>query len=202
MCRMRHVITAALAAAGIAAPANAHLVSTELGPFYDGAAHPLVTPEDLLVIVALAALAALRGAEGGRRALVGLCGAWTIAAVTSFAVGGSLAVPALVTAGLLVAIGAASALKLAPPSSLLLALGVVIGALHGTENGLAARDADGVWLSIGGIAAGVTVVAVLTTALGVHLERRGATIALRVAGSWLAAIGLLFAGWRLSGLAS
>ena len=64
--------------------ADAHLVSTELGPFYDGAAHPFVTPEDVLLITAVAALAGLRGAEGGRRALVGLCIGWAVAASGAF----------------------------------------------------------------------------------------------------------------------
>lgn len=191
-----------IACSCFAPSANAHLVSTELGPFYDGAAHPLVTPEDLLVILALAALAALRGAEGGRRALLGLCTAWTVATAVAFAWTGIATVPPLVVASLLVALGIACALKRAPAPPLLLALGVAIGILHGLENGAAARAADGIWLSTLGIATGVSVLAILATALGVHLERRGAVIVLRVAGSWVAAIGLLFAGWQLSGFAA
>ncbi|MCA8978553.1 MAG: HupE/UreJ family protein [Planctomycetes bacterium] len=199
---MKHgprALLATAACSSLAPTASAHLVSTELGPFYDGAAHPLVTPEDLLVILALATLAALRGAEGGRRALVGLCAAWTVATAASFAWGAPLSAPPLLVAGLLVALGLACAVNRAPSPRVLLALGIAVGVLHGLENGSAARAADGVWLSTLGIASGVFVVATLTTACGVHLERRGAAIALRVAGSWLAAIGLLFAGWQLAG---
>lgn len=200
--RRRHrSLLAALACACLAPRTSAHLVSTELGPFYDGAAHPLVTPEDLLVILALAALAALRGADGGRRALLGLCTAWATATALAFAWGGSASISPLVVAVVLVALGVACATNRALSPTLLFVLGSVIGVLHGIENGSAARAADGVWLSALGIATGVSVLAILATALGVHLERRGAALALRVAGSWIAAIGLLFAGWQLSGLA-
>jgi hypothetical protein len=41
----------ALLAAGT--PAQAHVMNTGFGPFYDGLTHPLVTPEDLLPVVAL-----------------------------------------------------------------------------------------------------------------------------------------------------
>ena len=40
----------------------AHLMTTGLGPFYDGLAHLFVTPEDLLPVLALSLAAGLRGA--------------------------------------------------------------------------------------------------------------------------------------------
>src|SRR5664279_2478816 len=52
-----------------ALPAEAHLNSTGLGPFYDGLIHFLMSPEDLVPVLALALLAGLRGASYGRRAL-------------------------------------------------------------------------------------------------------------------------------------
>ena len=198
MTRLLRTLLAGIACASLAPLAKAHLVSTELGPFYDGAAHPLVTPEDLLVILALAALAALRGADGGRRALLGLCTAWATATALAYAWAGTVSIPPLVVAAVLVALGIACAARRAPSPPLLFALGVAIGILHGIENGTAARAADGVWLSTLGIATGVSVLAILATALGVFLQRRDAVLVLRVAGSWIAAIGLLFAGWQLS----
>ena len=56
--------------------AEAHLVTTGLGPVYDGIGHLLVTPEDLLPVLALALLAGLRGAGVGRRVLCVLPIAW------------------------------------------------------------------------------------------------------------------------------
>src|SRR5262249_60944076 len=46
----------------IPTPAAAHLNSTGLGPVYDGGAHFLASPEDLLAVFALGLLAGARGA--------------------------------------------------------------------------------------------------------------------------------------------
>jgi len=57
---------------------EAHLNSTGLGPVYDGLAHFLLSPEDLVPVLALALFAGLRGAAYGRRALFVLPGAWLL----------------------------------------------------------------------------------------------------------------------------
>ena len=46
-----------------ALPAEAHLNSTGMGPFYDGLIHFLMSPEDIVPVLALALLAGLRGAS-------------------------------------------------------------------------------------------------------------------------------------------
>ena len=46
--------------------AHAIIVSTGLGPFYDGLSHFALTPEDLLPALALALLVGLSGARAGR----------------------------------------------------------------------------------------------------------------------------------------
>jgi hypothetical protein len=46
--------------------ARAHLVNTGLGPFYDGAMHLALSPDDLLGLFAAAMLAGLCGPEAGR----------------------------------------------------------------------------------------------------------------------------------------
>lgn len=190
------------AAAGVAASrADAHLVSTELGPFYDGALHPLVSPEDLLLIVAVAALGALRGVDAARRGLVALLVGWTIGAAAGFALPIEPPAPRLVTAGLLLLLGGAAALGRPPRARVLGPLACAAAALHGIENGAAARAADGDWLAVAGILTGVLVVASLSCATGARVERAGGSFALRVAGSWTAAIGLLLAGWELASAA-
>ena len=54
----------------------AHLVTTGLGPFYDGAAHLAKSPGDLAILVALTLLGAMRGAAVGRAFLALLPLAW------------------------------------------------------------------------------------------------------------------------------
>ena len=47
--------------------ASAHLVTTGLGPVYDGIGHLVMTPEDLIPALAIAFFAGLRGAASGIR---------------------------------------------------------------------------------------------------------------------------------------
>ena len=61
--------------------AEAHLNSTGMGPIYDGLMHFLMSPEDLVPVLALALLSGLRGATYGRRTLFVLPGrmvAWRL----------------------------------------------------------------------------------------------------------------------------
>jgi len=70
---MRLYKAAALAAVLLAAtllappPADAHLVQTGFGEFYDGIGHFLVTLPDLFAVIAVALLAGSSGAAAARR---------------------------------------------------------------------------------------------------------------------------------------
>jgi len=67
---------ACLAVLFFPARADAHLVTTGLGPVYDGIGHFFLSPGDALAVLALALLAGLRGTAAGRRALFILPVAW------------------------------------------------------------------------------------------------------------------------------
>ena len=60
---------------------SAHLVTTGLGPVYDGIGHLVMTPEDLVPVLAIALFAGLRGAAPGRRALFILPLAWFVGGI-------------------------------------------------------------------------------------------------------------------------
>ena len=68
--------------------------------------------------------------------------------------------------------------------------------LHGFLNGsaMAVRTSGG-FLALTGIAIAVFVLVALITAMVVSMEKQWARIAVRIAGSWIAAIGLLMLGW-------
>ena len=80
--RHRRAITVAVALLSLLLPvrAEAHLPSIGLGPVYDGIFHLLLSPEDLIPIIALALLAGQRGANSSRRDTVDssgcLVGGW------------------------------------------------------------------------------------------------------------------------------
>src|SRR5206468_1445528 len=76
-------VVSALALALVLCPmsARAHLITTGLGPVYDGITHFALTPEDLLPALALAILAGLRGKPHARMAIFALPLAWLVAGI-------------------------------------------------------------------------------------------------------------------------
>ena len=179
-------------------PAEAHLNSTGMGPVYDGLAHFLTSPEDVVPALALALLAGLRGADYGRRALFTLPAAWligtlsglTATAASTGAIGASFWF--LLLGGLVVA---DAKLSLRTMTALSALLGLVHGYLNGSGMGLSVSAI----VAALGLAAAVFVLVVHVAALVVRLQVHWARIAVRVGGSWIAASGLLMLGWVVRG---
>jgi hypothetical protein len=71
--------------------------------------------------------------------------------------------------------------------------------LHGWLNGAGIAAAGREVLGLVGIVAAVFALSALVSAAALRIVLPWARIALRVAGSWIAAIGLLLLGWTLSG---
>lgn len=176
--------------------AEAHLVTTGLGPIYDGISHVLVSPDDLVPIVAMALLAGMNGPTAARRTLFGLTGAWLAGGIIGL-LAGALPSPGILTAASFMVLGALTALDRRLSPAVVAALAVVVGLLHGWSNGvgLAADQREPIGLI--GIAAVTFVLVALVSALAVAVRPPWARVALRVAGSWVAAIGLLLLGWGL-----
>ncbi len=194
----RVVGSAAAVAVALLAPPSAwaHLVSTGLGPVYDGVTHLLVTFDDLLPVLALSLLAGLNGPAAGRHALFLLPSVWIVAGATGFSVGVS-PVPGSATAASLLLLGGLTAWGRRLPSAAIVALAAGVGVLHGWLNGVdLARNgrAAGALLGIG---ATVFVLVAIVAAFVCRLRAPWTRIAVRVAGSWIGAIGLLLAGWAL-----
>jgi len=180
------------------APAHAHLVTTGLGPVYDGVSHLLLTFDDLLPVLAMAALSGLNGPAAGRRTLFVLPAAWLAAGLAGHACRTPV-LPAWTTAVSLLAVGILVAADRRLPPGVVTFLTVAVGIVHGWMNG-ASLAADGRAAgSLAGIAAAIFVLAALVSAFVASLRRPWTRIAVRAAGSWMAAIGLLFLGWILSG---
>jgi hydrogenase/urease accessory protein HupE len=190
----------ALAGAMLLLPpiAHAHLTDTGLGPIYDGIAHLLLSFDDLLPVVALALLAGLNGARAGRLVLFILPVAWLSGGVAGALAAGA-APPAIVTSLSLLALGVLTAASAQLRPALVVLLAVALGLIHGWLNGAAivaaGREASGLI----GIAGTIFVVVALGSALVVSLRKPWTRIAVRVTGSWIAAVGLLVLGWGLRG---
>jgi urease accessory protein len=197
-------VTAALRRRGLVAlvallspaAARAHLVNSGLGPFYDGVSHFALTPEDVLPALALALLAGQRGPAAGRAALFALPGAWLVgglAGLTWPTTGSAswLGSLALLLLGGLVAAEA----RLRP--ALVVGLAIGFGLLHGYLNGSVMAQGRLGALGLAGVVATLAVLVALGAALVVAIRAAWGRIAVRVAGSWIAAIGLLALGWAV-----
>jgi urease accessory protein len=162
---------------------------------YDGIFHLFLSPEDLIPVIALALLAGQRGALSSRRVLWILPVAWFTGGFVGMFIGtphGSAltCLSFLVLGGLIAANGKISV-------RLITALAAILGFFHGYLNGSGInRYNDGAYFLVG-LALAVFVVVALFTSFVIPLRRQWALIVVRVAGSWIAASGLLMLGWAL-----
>lgn len=173
-----------------------HLATTGLGPVYDGVNHLLLSPDDLVPVVAMSLLAGLNGTAAGRRVLFILPVAWWVGGVAGFGYGVEV-LPGVVTTISFLVLGALIALDRRLPEGTVPVLAVGLGLLHGWLNGAGIAAAGRESMALVGIGVAVFVIVALGAALVVSLGRPWQRIAVRVAGSWVAAIGLLLLGWAL-----
>jgi hydrogenase/urease accessory protein HupE len=176
--------------------AQAHLVTSGGGPFFDGWVHFCVSPDDFLTVVALALFSGLAGKRAARGLVLTLPVAWLLGTLIGFyatpfsAFEFRFAGVSLLGTGLLLGIN----LKL--PTRWLLLIAVLVGTWHGFLNGLAMAATGTSGLAAVGIAVAATIAALLMSAAAASLAKPWQLIAVRVVGSWVAAIGLLALAWE------
>lgn len=192
------LVFATTALALLPAPATAHLVTTGLGPVYDGITHFMVSFEDLLPVVAMALLAGLNGARSGRIALLVLPLAWLVGGVGGVLTG-AMPLTGVATAVATLVLGGLVAIDRRLQPAVVAALAAALGLLHGWWNGAGIAAANREGLALLGIGGMVFFVVALLAALAASVRAEAGRIAVRVAGSWIGAIGLLLIGWQLRG---
>ena len=182
------------AAVVLGAPAaEAHLMTTGLGPTYDGIWHFALSPDDAIPVLALALLAGLRGTAHSRRVLFVLPVAWLLGGLAGLVIS---APPMPDTTWLfLIALGGLVAADLRLSTSATTILALVLGLFHGYLNGSGMPAMDP--RPLVGIAATVFVLVALVSAGVVAVGWVPFRIGVRVAGSWAAATGMLLFGWWL-----
>ncbi|MEJ2308779.1 MAG: HupE/UreJ family protein [Gammaproteobacteria bacterium] len=198
---MKRVALPALLIAGLTglpAVAQAHLVNSGLGPFYDGSLHLLLSPGDLLGLVAVALLAGLQGAKAGRLVAMTLPACWLLAGLLGMQLPAMLDLPWLTMLafslfGLLVA----ADVKLPPAAVAMLAS--LYGVLQGLQNGSALASIGADLTALFGIVMTSLVIALLIAAAVVVTTAPWGRIVIRVAGSWLVAVGVMMLAWMLQG---
>ncbi len=179
-----------------AIPAEAHLNSTGMGPFYDGLMHFLMSPEDIVPVLALALLAGLRGANYGRRALFTLPVAWLLGGLAGLSAMTANPQPFFAATWFLL-LGGLLAADARISLRLTTALAALLGLYHGYLNGAGMGQFDTAAVALFGLVFAIFVLIALAAAFVVRLRAHWARIAVRVAGSWIAASGLLMLGWAV-----
>ncbi|MGB3223936.1 MAG: HupE/UreJ family protein [Desulforhopalus sp.] len=174
--------------------AEAHLVTTGMGPVYDGIGHLLLTPEDLVPVLALALYAGLRGAASGRQAMFLLPCAWFVGGLAGLAVQNAISFPLAALSFLI--LGGLVAADLCLPAAAVAGLAIVLGIVHGFMNGVALQEGVGT-VGLIGIMGMLFVLVTLASALVVWLGKTWGRILVRVAGSWIVATGLMMFGWSM-----
>lgn len=190
----RRAVVLALPAALVPSIGHAHLVNTGFGAYYDGLAHVVATPADLLVVIALALFAGQRGSKAARWALFALPLAWLAGGILGARSPALGALPVWTTVTFLVA-GALVALdaKIRVPGMALLV--IAAGLLHGMVNGATMGPSGATGLAMAGAVTTVFVVTAIVAAEVTTLPIGWPRIAVRVGGSWIAAAGVLMLGW-------
>lgn len=177
-------------------PASAHLVTTGLGPVYDGITHLLVSPEDLVPVLAAALLAGMNGPAAGRWALFAVAGGWLAGGLTGLQLE-SMWLPHMSVFASFLVLGSLVALDRRLTHTTIGVLCASLGMLHGCLNGASMVHGGKEALGLLGIVGSAFIIVAIGAAFVLGLRSAWARLAVRVAGSWVAAIGLLMAGWSL-----
>ena len=185
------LLTAHSAAGGLA-----HLVQTGFGGFYDGFAHWALSPRDLLVTLGMVLLGGLGGTGVARAVTMAFPLAWAIGGAIGWGFPEIGELPFATTLSVGVA-GLLVASSKVPPPKLALIPAAAAGLLHGLANGSVMVSEEREILTLVGCVFAVALVTLLGSAALSRVENSIGRIAIRVGGSWLAAIALLWCDWLL-----
>ncbi len=192
-----------LAWAALSRPAEAHIVGSRLGDFYAGALHPLTGLEDWVLWLVLGLLAGTQPIDRAR---------WIVPVFPSGLLAGfgaglasgpsavALASSPVVSAGLMVLLGSVLAGAVRLPGPLLAVSAGAVAVVRGMANAGGVEPASNDALFAGGLALAGYAALTLVMAATEAFAGRGQgwrVITLRAAGSWVAAIGIMFGGFAL-----
>lgn len=176
--------------------ACAHLVTTGMGPVYDGIGHLLLTPEDLVPVIAIALYAGLCGKTAGRYAIFLLPSAWLLGGFAGlFISAGEISFLPMVS---FLLFGFLIAADVRLPDKIIFLLISVTGFMYGLSNGEAMAGGPGA-AGLMGIAVVVFIIVAVITGTVISFYAHWHRVVVRVLGSWIAAVGFLLFGWMVKG---
>lgn len=171
-------------------PVFAHAVDARFGDFYGGMLHPVTAVEQLLPLIGLSLLAGQQTARQARWNLLALPLGLLLGAVGGLA-GSPLSWVEWINRSSLLAVGLAVVAAVRVPLPVLFVASVALGVSHGYENVADITSTVSVGRFLPGLVCTGICLAAVFAALAVCARPPWQTIAVRVAGSWIAAVGLL-----------
>lgn len=176
--------------------AHAHLVSTRFGELYSGLLHPMLALEHVVPWLALGLLGALAGRTTSRWAVLTFPLS-VLAGVLLAAAAPAASLTDMANLGSFVLLGGLVAANVSLSPTLFVPLVILLGLSHGYGNSAEELSGKDLLLYAIGVAlaAYLTVTLVTAGAFALARERRWGNIAVRAAGSWVLAIGLVFGGF-------
>lgn len=175
-----------------------HLVSTRFGEFYSGLLHPTTSLVHLVPWLTLGFLAAFQPLAQARTLLILFPLAVACGAILADWLGTFALVEYINLASILV-LGACVVWAKELPNYLLRGLTILFGLTHGNANANIDLSGNGAILYLAGIMVAAYLSVCLTSAGGISIVNRyqwGKT-AVRAAGSWVLAVGIIFSGFTL-----
>jgi urease accessory protein len=166
-----------------------------VGDFYAGMLHPMTAIECILPMVALSLLAG----QQNRKTAIGILISFPLASAAGALLGLSIPVPhyvAIINTAAMAVLGILVAINPTLPFPLSIGLSAILGSAIGWANGGELTPETSAYRFIPGLA----LVGLLVVTYGIGLVRRldvpWVRIAIRVAGSWIAAVGILVLGLK------
>lgn len=173
--------------------ASAHALGARLGDFYEGFLHPPLTLDHVFPLIALGTLAGQQGKKSSRRLVYILPLAMLAGCGLAMRFPG-LSWISMINISSFILLGLAVALNAKVPPILLVALTVFFGLSHGYTNGQEITVKTDSLLFLSGVGSAALILAAFVSAAVIRLLQTGKqwqSVAIRVAGSWIAAMGIL-----------
>lgn len=181
------IVLAVLLVVGACGPAEAHSPIKGIGTFYNGLLHPILVPAHLLALIAVGLLIGQHTPRASRLALPAFTTAVTLVLCLDL---WTRPQPQWVLLAIALAAGLAIAVARTGPlvaTLLVVAAGVAVA----IDSAPDAVPADQVWLGLLGTGLGALLIVTYCGGLAAWFDRPWQQIAIRAAGSWIAASAML-----------
>ncbi len=168
----------------------AHTISKTVGDFYGGILHTFLVMAHIFPLIALSIIAGQQGPKAAGKGLTFFLAALFAGAVAAFYTQPVTAIFYLNLISFIV-LGILAALSLKLPLWLFYSVIFFFGFTHGYQNGMELHQTQSPVLFLTGLLAGGLILYTLIAAITVSVKKEWFQIALRVIGSWVAAMGLM-----------